>query len=132
MSNERLSDRAKQRVSGQSWDDLRQVFFAASNVLLGVCPTAVGVLTTIYVKYQVDASPDSAVFAVIWLKSSSQIVVGMALTSGTASPHLVKAPKSLSYKGLSGYLVLGPGSELPGEFAAWAQEAYLNATAQSR
>jgi hypothetical protein len=102
----------------------------ASDALLSVNPACVGALTTIYVKYQVEASPSSPVFAVIWLKSSSQVVVGMALPEGSQSPYLVATPKGMAYRGLSKYLVLRAGDVLPDEFSSWAAAAYINAVAQ--
>src|SRR5262245_34304428 len=113
MSAQRLSDAAVQRVSGPSWQPLKQTFLDMSEVLLNSAPNAVGVLTTIYVKYQVDSKSNSAVFAVAWLKNSKQIVLGLALPDAYESPLLVEAPAGMNYKGITKYLVIKPGDQLP-------------------
>ena len=130
MSNTRLSSDAVQRVSGRAWDELRPLFLQVSDTLLGVSATAVGVLTTIYVKYQLEDSPTSPVFAVVWLKKSSQLVVGLAVPDEIHSPCLVEAPKGMTYRGLSRYLALQAGCALPADFRAWAEQAHANVAQQ--
>lgn len=124
MANERLSPDAIKRVSGPAWESLRPLFFEISDVLLNVNKDCVGVLTTIYVKYQVSAAPSSPVFGVAWVKSSTQVVLGLALSDGFESPRLSSPPKGMTYKGLTKYLTLKPGDSLPSELSGWAAAAY--------
>jgi hypothetical protein len=124
MSHERLSPEAIKRVSGPAWESLRPLFFEVSDVLLNVNKDCVGVLTTIYVKYQVSATPSSPVFGVAWVKSSSQLVLGLALSNGFESPLLGPPPKGMTYKGLTKYITLKPGDSMPSELPGWAAAAY--------
>jgi hypothetical protein len=124
MAHERLSPDAIKRVSGPAWESLRPLFFGISDVLLNVNKDCVGVLTTIYVKYQVSAAHSSPVFGVAWVKSSSQLVLGLALSDEFKSPLLAPPPKGMTYKGLTKYLTLKPGDSLPSELSGWAAAAY--------
>jgi hypothetical protein len=124
MVNERLSLDAIKRVSGPAWEALRPLFFDVSDALLNVSKDCVGVLTTIYVKYQVLPAPTSPVFGVAWLKTSTLLVVGLALSDHVDSPLLGAPPKGMTYKGLTKYLTLKPGDPLPVEISAWAAAAY--------
>lgn len=129
MAIERLSDEAIQRVNGPSWEPLKQTFLDMSEVLLGVATDAVGVLTTIYVKYQLTGNPSSGVFAVAWLKTSKHIVVGLALPEESDSPLLGPAPTGTKYKGLTKYFTLKPGEPVPEHLSQWAKAAYQHALA---
>jgi hypothetical protein len=124
MSIERLSEDAIQRVSGPSWQPLKQAFLDMSEVLLAAAPEGAGILTTIYVKYLVDRKPNSGVFAVAWLKNSKQIVLGLALPDDLESPLLGPAPAGMKYKGITKYLTIQPGDQLPSELAVWAKNAF--------
>ncbi len=126
MTNERLSPDAVKRVSGASWEALRSLFFEVSDTLLNVNTDSVGVLTTIYVKYQTSPNPSSPVFAVAWLKPSTQLVLGLALPGHVESRLLEPAPKGMTYKGLTKYLVLKPGDSMPSALSEWAATAYEN------
>jgi hypothetical protein len=119
-----LSDKAVERVSGASWEPLRAAFLDISNKLLDVSPDAVGELTTIYVKYQVNTSPQAKVFAVAWLKTSKQIVVGLALPADYESSELGPAPAGMKYKGITKYFRVEPGGTVPSELPEWAKLAY--------
>jgi hypothetical protein len=115
-----LSQEAIERVSGPAWTTLRPAFLDISEKLLAVAPEAVGSLTTIYVKYQVSAAPNANVFAVVWLKTAKNIVVGLSL------PDDCKSPK---YRGLTGYFQIKPGMAIPDELPKWAAKAYQKASA---
>lgn len=130
MAVERLSNDAVERVSGPAWQSLRQPFLDMSETLLGVSSESVGVLTTIYVKYQLTGSPSSDVFAVAWLKNSRQLVLGLALPLEFESPLLVLAPTGMKYKGITKYLIVKPGDILPSELSNWAKAAYDHAMGQ--
>lgn len=124
MTNERLSQDAVKRVSGPAWSALKPVFLQISNILLGASGDCYGELTTIYVKYQVSQSPSSPVFAVVWLKNSAQIVLGLALPDSVESPLLGPAPKGMTYKGITKYFTLKPEDPVPSELSTWAGVAY--------
>ena len=132
MALERLSDEAIQRISGPSWEPLKQTFLDMSEVLLDVATESVGVLTTIYVKYQLTGNPSSGVFAVAWLKTSKQLVVGMSLPDNFESPLLGPAPTGTKYKGLTKYFTLKPGDSVPEQLSQWASAAYQHALADTK
>lgn len=132
MAIERLSDEVIRRVSGPSWEPLKQTFLDMSEVLLDVAADTVGVLTTIYVKYQFTHSPSSGVFAVAWVKNSKQIVVGLALPEDFESPSLGPAPTGMKYKGLTKYFTLKPGDVVPEQLSQWARAAYQHALSETK
>jgi hypothetical protein len=131
MNHERLSEDAVKRISGPSWQPLKQAFLDLSDILLGVAPDTVGVLTTIYVKFQLRSAADAGVFAVVWLKNSKQLVLGLALPDNIESPRLGPAPSGMRYKGITKYLVILPGETLPEELRQWANAAYQNALGEA-
>lgn len=124
MTLQQLSDDALQKVSGPSWEPLRALFCDLSENLLSASPSARGELTTIYVKFQVAATPSSPVFAVVWLKSSKRLTVGLALPEGVESTMFGPAPRGMSYKGLTKYFSLEPGDCLPAPLKHWAKAAF--------
>jgi hypothetical protein len=126
MPNERLGSDAIRKISGAAWEPLRQVFLDMSDILLGVAPETIGVLTTIYVKFQVTATPGANVYAVAWMKNSKQLVIGLALKDDVESPLLGSAPVGMKYKGITKYFIIVPGQEVPEDFGAWAKAAYDN------
>lgn len=127
MTNPRLDPRAIQKVSGPSWAPLKQTFLDLSECLLGVSGEATARLTTIYVKYQVAAEATDPVFAVAWVKTSREIVVGMAFPENKVPSTLSPPLAGMLYPGLTGYLVLRPGDEIPTEFGDWAKTAHQTA-----
>lgn len=129
MNSERLDPRAVSRISGDAWQSMRPVFDRLNDALLSASPTATGVLTTIYIKY---ASPETNAqpYAVVWVKKSTEIVVGLALPSDFRADGLVDAPRVYKYAGLTKYLVLGKGAELPPSFGDWVREAYFHICAR--
>jgi hypothetical protein len=120
---ERLDARAKGKIAGPSWEPLRPQFEAVSEALLAVSPEAQGELTTIYVKFHAKES-GSQPFAVIWLRSSAELVIGLSLPPDYKSHELGPAPPRCKYAGLTAYLRLRPNETVPRSFAKWAQDAY--------
>jgi len=110
---------------------LRGTFIDLSDRLLAVSADTLGTLTTIYVKYQINSSPNSEVYAVAWLKTSKQIVVGLALPKDLDSPHLVSAPVGMNYKGITKYFKIAQGDSLPTELDEWAKMAFHYVCSQS-
>jgi len=73
-----LSQRIIAKVSGPAWESLRGQFMQISRLLLAASPQADSELMTSYVKFTINAAPQSPVFAAIWLKSSKRLIVGLA------------------------------------------------------
>jgi len=122
-----LSERATRYVSGPAWEPLREKYFTICEKFLGLDSNAKGELTTIYIKMSILTEAGEQVYAVIWLKSSKQLMVGMALPDdGTPSSILTDAPKGYKYKGLTKYFSILPGDTLPAELDVWAKQAYEN------
>src|SRR4051812_12525760 len=119
-----LSERAKEYVSGPAWRSLRPAFFAVCDMFLAMDSRAKGELTTIYVKISVVTELGEQVYAVIWLRTSKRLVLGMALPEETESPSLTVAPKGCKYKGLTKYLTINSGEALPSDLDLWAKQAY--------
>lgn len=126
---ERLDSRAIDRVSGPSWEPLRSVFLDVSRIFLGVAPEAQSQLTTIYVKFS-TGSDGTNVFAVVWLRSSKEIVIGFSIPTDFHASQLGDAPPKTKYKGLTRYLSLNPGQPIPLELGEWARLAYTNASSK--
>ena len=124
----KLDPKAVERISGKSWDGIRDTFTTISEALLNVSPTTTSELTTIYVKYTVNDQVGSAVFAVVWLKSSKKLVVGFSMPTNVDSEHLVGPPSGMKYKGLTKYLIVEPGESVPAEIDEWAGLSYQAAS----
>ena len=74
-----LSQHTIAKVSGPAWESLRGQFMQIARLLLAVSPDADSELMTTYVKFTIHTTPQSNVFAAIWLKSSKRLIVGLAL-----------------------------------------------------
>ena len=62
-------------------------------------PDAIGALTTIDLEFQLTGAPTSGIFAVVWLKTSRKIVVGLSLPEDYQSPHLDAAARGMKVQG---------------------------------
>jgi hypothetical protein len=127
MPLSRLDPDAIKKVSGPSWVPLKQTFLDLSEALLGAGCEASANLTTIYVKYQVSSEPSSSVYAVAWIKTSREIVVGLAFPESEVPPELAPPFAGMRYPGLTGYFVLRHGDQLPAALGEWARRAYRTA-----
>lgn len=121
---ERLDPRAIERISGPAWSRLRLQFEQIHQALIDVAATVHGTLTTIYVKYTDDDRCRSEPFAVLWTKTSKQLVLGLALPETFNADLLGAAPPRHSYAGLTRYLVIAEGETIPVELAEWGRAAY--------
>ena len=119
----RIDERAVKRVSGPSWTGLRRQFEELHEVLTAVSPSARGELTTIYVKYVADEIGDKP-FGVVWLKKSTELVVGLALPEGYESRGLVPPIPGYKYARLTAFLRITPEGSVPPELHHWAYDAY--------
>lgn len=127
MPLSRLDPNAIKKVSGPSWVPLKQTFLDLSEAILGVGKNTSASLTTIYVKYQVSSEPSSSVYAVAWIKTSREIVVGLAFPESDVPPELAPPFAGMRYPGLTGYFVLRHGDQLPAALSEWAGCAYRSA-----
>jgi hypothetical protein len=123
MNVGRLDPKAVERINGPSWSGLRDLFAKINDALLAVSENSSGELTTIYVKY---ASPDTGrlPFGVVWLKKSTEFVVGLSLPENILSDRLFGPPKGYSYAGLTKFFLVDETNGIPEEFEQWAREAY--------
>lgn len=125
-----LSERVRSYVSGPAWEPIRGSFMSICEEFLGVDAESRGELTTIYVKFSITTQIGEQVYAVVWLRSSKQLVIGMSLPDEIESPMLGAAPKRCSYKGLTKYFTICPGDALPNELEGWAKQAYEQAVSR--
>jgi hypothetical protein len=79
------------------------------------------------VKYQINNSPTAGVYAVVWLKDSKQIVVGLALPQDHESESLGPAPPRTNYKGITQYFTVKRGEAVPAQLPQWAMAAFQHA-----
>ena len=124
---ERLDKRALERIDGPAWDGLRSQFEAIHNMLISVSESVTGVLTTIYVKYA--TSPTAKPFAVLWIKNSKQLALGLALPEHYGHPLLVATPSGHAYSGLNKFVVVANGDAVPPEMAEVIRAAYEHVSA---
>lgn len=125
MNIERLDPRAVDKVNGPAWQHMRPLFDRLNDVLLAVSPTTNGQLTTIYIKYSGPETGNQP-YGVLWIKKARELTLGLALPEDVEAPQLVKAPRGCTYAGLTKYVVLESGDELPEEIADWVKMAYDN------
>ena len=120
-----LDVKAMDRVSGPAWKTIRPHFDGVNAALLQVSPTVRGELTRIYIKYT-TAETGSQPFAVMWVRSSSEIVIGLALPADFCVGEIRKPLKPIAYSGLTTYVCLSAKDELPTGIGAWSIAAYAN------
>jgi hypothetical protein len=124
-----LSQHTIAKVSGPAWESLRGQFMQISRLLLAVSPDADSELMTTYLKFTIHTTPQSNVFAAIWLKSSKRLIVGLALPEDCEAEGLGPSLPGTMYKGLNKYFVVERGGVVPKALAEWAKTAYQNALA---
>lgn len=120
---DRLDARAIARINGPAWTDLRAKILGAAESLLSVSPNARGTLTTIYVKFE---RSDGTVYAVMWIRTARQLVIGLSLPETIRSVRLGPPTQGMKYPNLTGYLSISAGDDLPTEFQDWANAAFAN------
>ena len=120
---ERLDNRAIERIKGPAWDPLRLQFESIHNSLIATSPYVFGTLTTIYVKYT-NSELNGAPFAVIWIKKSTELVIGLSLPKPFLDSGLISPPNGFKYNGLTGYVVIKASGEIPKNFTIWSNLAY--------
>jgi hypothetical protein len=123
-----FDERILERIHGASWDTMRDLFLQVSGDILSVGESARADLTTIYVKFSVDSTPNSPVFAVAWLKSAKNIVFGLSLPDDFESFILLDAPSGMKYKGLTKYFRLDSEEFTQIDLIGLATLAFTNAS----
>ncbi|MEW7982968.1 MAG: hypothetical protein G8D58_10335 [gamma proteobacterium symbiont of Phacoides pectinatus] len=119
-----LSPKVAEKIQGPSWNGLRDKFLGMCTTILDVSPSAVGELTTVYVKFTPVPGPNTPVYAVAWLKNSKKWIVGLALPEDVNAPVFVPPPKR--YAGLTRYFYVTPDDPIPAELKQWTELAYNN------
>lgn len=120
---DRIDPRITRKMSGPSWQRLRRQFNEINDALLAVSSTARGELTTIYVKY-LDDNIGPQPYAVLWLKKSTELVVGLAVPDGYCAAELRPPFSGYKYANLTAFMRISVEDVIPPEFARWASDAY--------
>lgn len=132
IATDRIDERIFKRIDGPKWAGIRKSFPPVNEDLLSVAPNTRARLTTIYVKYELTAQDGSPVYAVVWLKRSSELVVGLCLPDSVKSKTLGPAPAGMIYAGLTKYITIPQGEPPPLELKKWAKLAYDHALTGSQ
>jgi len=122
---DRLDERANKRIAGPAWDGIRRQIEIIHRALVAVSPTASGELTTIYVKYSTRETGTQP-YAVLWIKKSTELILGLALPRGHNLDGITPFPSRLKYTGLTVYLRITPESEVPDVLRELARDAYAH------
>jgi len=117
-------DRIRTKLASKGWDTLRPTFEEVHNALLSVDDDVAAELTTIYVKYKYAPDSVSSVFAVTWIKTVKQIIIGLAMPPDSIPEGLSAAPPRCHYPPMNGYLTLKEGDEVPRAFPDWVRMAF--------
>lgn len=123
-----VDPRIAERLRGPTWDGIRASFVELCDRVLEVSPTSRAELTTIYVKFAVSNEPTSPVYAVAWVKTSKNVVIGFALPESVIDDDLTEAPHGMMYKGITKYYRLSASTPIPSKISEWARAAYQNVT----
>jgi hypothetical protein len=120
-----LDQRAIDKIGGPAWTPIRPLFNSIVSGLLGVSDTSRGELTTIYIKFTADET-GSQPYAIVWLRKSSQLTIGLSLPEDTEHPAFSPMPKGCKYAGISKYFELTSDDRKPDGFDDLASEAIKN------
>ena len=96
-----LPQHAVAKVSGPSWEPLRKQFLEIGRLLLEASPDAQAELLSQYVKFTTTAAPNGPAYAVVWLKSSKRLIVGLALPEAYEAEGLGAPLPKTTYRGLT-------------------------------
>lgn len=116
-----LDPRAVDRVSGPAWKPLKAAVLSIAHALLQVSDRACSEMGTIHVRFE---RADGSTYAIMWLKKSTHVVVGLALERDATGERLHDAPNSMTYPGLTRYFTVAPGDEVPPDLPTWARAAF--------
>ena len=119
----RLAPKVIERIGRPSWALIRPKFEAIHAALIAVSETTCGESKGAYVKYVADIGGQP--FAVVWLKKSTELLIGLALPESQCVDVGLQST-GITYRGLTAFLRLETGQSIPEQFGEWAQSAYLN------
>ena len=122
----KLSEHAIQRVSTPTWDRLRPQFLEMGRLLLGMSLDVNSEFISHYIKFMISTGPNSPPFAVVWLKNTKRLIIGMALPETYEAEEFGPSLPGTAYKGLTKYFTVEPGTAVPKGFSEWARLAYEN------
>lgn len=120
----RHDERIDLKIKGPAWDDVRDKLLHVHDLLLHVNNDVSSELTTIYIKYKVYDTPLSSVYAVLWIKTPKNIVLGLATEVTISNNSISSAPKGMSYKGLNSYINISKCESLPEALNDWINAAF--------
>src|SRR5690349_2824932 len=114
-----IDPRIQERLRGPAWSQVRDTFFDLCDRVLSVAPNTRADLTTIYVKFVISADATSPVYAVAWLKTAKNVVIGFALPESIQDESLESAPTGMTYKGITKYFRVTADAALPPSISEW-------------
>ena len=126
----RLDPRAIERISGKAWDGVRSHFASIHEAIIAASPSARGALTTIYIKYTSDETGQNP-FAVLWVKSSAELVLGISLPDTASLPQSLLARSTPNYKNMTAFLRFTAADSVPNKLAGWLAESHKRIAALS-
>jgi hypothetical protein len=126
---DRLGPKAIKKLSTRGWVAIRPQFSAIHNALIAASDHASGELVTVYIKYTVPEIRQP--FAVLWVKKSTELTLGLALPEAYSAPALTAAPNQIVYAGLAKYLTVHSGDKIPSDLARRAKDAVTHARSLS-
>jgi len=127
----RHDTRIDKKIAGPAWNEIRGQLQDIHEVLLKTSESTASELTTIYVKYKVRDEPLGGTFAVLWVKTPKNVVLGLATPEQIDHKAVTPAPQGMTYKGLTSYLKIEAQKPIPDELSQWAMTAFTHVCNQS-
>jgi hypothetical protein len=112
------------KLQGATWNNIRSKLTEIQKNLLAVNDSVASKLMTGYIKYQASDGPLGQPFAVLWVKSAKQVVLGLATPEKLDHKNITVAPHGMVYKGLTSYLNITTEQDIPRELQHWVMAAY--------
>ncbi len=119
----------EERVMGPVWSGVRAKILDVQQVLSTTDEHAAFEPSTIYVKCKTRDEPLAPVFAVIWMRSAREVVLGLATPEPIVHACAIAPPAKMKYKGLTTYVPITEAEPLPRELADWSRQAFVHASA---
>lgn len=122
----KYNEKIDNKINGPAWNNIRDKIKHVIQLLLAVDESTVAELTTIYIKFKITDKIIFPVYAVLWLKSSKKILLGLATHDKINNEVIIDPPSDRKYKGLKSYLWLKENEDIPTGLEIWIKEAYQN------
>ena len=119
-------ERIDNKIAGPAWDRIREKVMKIHWLLLDLHETATSELTTIYIKYKTLPEPMAPVFAVMWIRTTKKVILGLAAPEKIEHQNIIDAPFGMKYKGLTSFLEITEDHEIPVELEQWAEVAFYH------